>query len=157
MHIFTLHRAFMQHFSQSIWMPSSDVGGRPLCIVGNGLGIICHKHHPHLLVYRSHYRYHHLLFYSFTEVRMSIQGHVNISISWFQVLEWLWTSSHHSLCWIDISVRSGRWLTVWLQLGVQWLCAVCLLWGKSFSMNMAGEGASSSWEGSFWTAVPAGL
>ncbi len=68
MHIFTLHRAFMQHFSQSIWMPSSDVGGRPLCIVGNGLGIICHKHHPHLLVYRSHYRYHHLLFYWSTDV-----------------------------------------------------------------------------------------
>lgn len=57
MYIITLRRAFMQHFSESIWVSSSDVGGWPLCIVGNDLGIICHKHHPHLLVYRSHYRY----------------------------------------------------------------------------------------------------
>lgn len=53
----TLCRAFMQHPCESIRVSTSDAGGWCLCIPGNDFGIICHEHHSHLLVYRSHNRY----------------------------------------------------------------------------------------------------
>ncbi len=59
-----------------------------------------------------------------------------------QVWDLLWTFSHPSSCWTDISVRKGPWPMGWLQLEVPWLCAVCLLLVRFFNTSMVGVEAS---------------